>query len=163
MAEKKTGPSPVDRSKRGAKRSVLIEGHGVPVGVATAGANVNDFKLLGETLSSPPVPRPEPTPEDPQNLCLDKGYAFDVVRQLVFLMHFVGHIRPIGEEPSAAKNPRDPPRRWKVERTGSWFNRFRGLLIRWSKKPENHDALLEWASGWIALRMAYAQADCQFG
>jgi putative transposase len=53
----------------------LVEASGVPVGLAVAGANKNDFKLLAETLQSIPVPRPEPLAEAPQHLCLDKGYC----------------------------------------------------------------------------------------
>ncbi len=33
------GPSPVDRGKQGTKRSVMVEGHGIPVGVQVAPAN----------------------------------------------------------------------------------------------------------------------------
>ena len=33
-------------------------------------------------------------------------------------------------------------RRWVVERTQSWLNRFRHLLIRWAKKPDNYLAML---------------------
>jgi transposase len=48
-------------------------------------------------------------------------------------------------------------RRWVVERTHSWLNRFRGLLIRCSKKPDNHRALLQLACGLITWRMATAE------
>jgi putative transposase len=40
----------VDRAKRGTKRSLLVEASGVPVGLAVAGANQNDFKMFVETL-----------------------------------------------------------------------------------------------------------------
>ena len=45
MGGKKTGPNPTDRGKSGAKRSVLTDGHGVPVGVAIDGANRPDFTI----------------------------------------------------------------------------------------------------------------------
>jgi putative transposase len=73
--KKKPAESPVDRSKQGTKRSLLVEASGVPVGLCVAGANQNDFKLLVETLRSIPVERPEPLAEAPQHLCLDKGYC----------------------------------------------------------------------------------------
>jgi hypothetical protein len=44
-----------------------------------------------------------------------------------------------------------------VERTHSWLNRNRGLLIRWSKKPENNRALHHLAMGVIAWRAALAE------
>jgi putative transposase len=33
-------------------------------------------------------------------------------------------------------------RRWVVERTNSWHNRFRKLLVRYEKKLENYFALV---------------------
>ena len=39
--------------------------------------------------------------------------------------------------------------RWVVERTHSWMNRFRGILIRWSKKPKNYVAMLHIAFAFI--------------
>ena len=38
------------------------------------------------------------------------------------------------------------------ERTHSWFNRFRGLLVRWAKKAENYLAFLHLVCGIIAWR-----------
>jgi putative transposase len=68
---------------------------------------------------------------------------------------FAAHIRSRGEETKAiAGEAGFRARRWVVERTHSWLNRFRGLLIRWSKKPDNHRALLQLACGLIAWRMA---------
>ena len=45
-------------------------------------------------------------------------------------------------------------RRWVVERTHSWMNRFRGVLIRWEKKVENYLGLLHLACAWITYRAA---------
>jgi transposase len=131
----------------------LIEGHGIPVNLVVAPANVNDCMLVRETLTGLPVPRPVPSDQKPQNLCLDKGYAYDFVRRLVELLRFVAHIRPIGEEVDKIK--RDPaytPRRWKVERTASWLHRFRRLLIRWDKTADNHLAFLQLAAASITLQ-----------
>ena len=55
LGQEQTGPNPTDRAKRGVKRSVLVEGHGVPLGVAVDGANRNDFKMLQTTLESIPI------------------------------------------------------------------------------------------------------------
>ena len=79
---KKTGRNPTDRGKLGTKRSLLTDGRGVPLGFALAGANRNDHKLMRETLEAIPVLRPKPTPEEPQGLCLDKGYDYDEPRTL---------------------------------------------------------------------------------
>jgi putative transposase len=127
----------------------------VPVGIAVDGANRNDMKMVAETLASIPVQRPQPTPERPQGMCLDKGYDYDEVRALLQAFGFTAHIRSRGEEKKALKrNARRKARRWVVERTHSWLNRFRGLLIRWSKKPENYIAMLHFALAIITYRSA---------
>lgn len=120
-----------------------------------AGANVNDFKLLKETLDSVPVKRPKPSLHKPQNLCLDKGYDYDEARQVAKKYRYAPHIRTRGEEMRAKKRPRGgKARRWVVERTHSWYNRFRRILIRWEKKPENYKGILHLASAIIALQQA---------
>jgi putative transposase len=150
---KKTGPNPTDRAKRGVKRSMLTEGDGIPVGLAVAGANVNDFKLARETIESIPVDRPRPTRKKPQGLCLDKGYDYDEVRALAREFRYTAHIRSRGEEAQWLKRgTRHKARRWVVERTQSWMNRFRGILIRWTKKPENYLAMLHFACALITYR-----------
>jgi putative transposase len=45
-------------------------------------------------------------------------------------------------------------RRWVVERTHSWMNRFRRLLIRWEKKADNYLAFIHLACAWITYRAA---------
>ena len=125
------------------------------MGLCVAGANKNDFKLLAETLQSLPVPRPEPLAEAPQHLCLDKGYDFEEVRAVAAACGFVAHIRSRGEETEAqAHQSGQKARRWVVERTHSWMNRFRSLLIRWAKKVENYLGLLHFVCGLIAYRAA---------
>ncbi len=42
----KAGKSPVDRGRRGTKRSTVVDGKGIPVRSVTAGANRNDSPLL---------------------------------------------------------------------------------------------------------------------
>lgn len=122
----------------------MCEAAGIPVGLATDGANRNDCKLTQPTIQSVPVDRPQPTVEEPQGVCLDKAYDHDFVRELLDEHDFTPHIRSRGEE---AKELRADlghrARRWVVERIHSWINRYRSLLIRWSKKPENHRALLK--------------------
>ena len=68
------GPNPTDRGKAGTKRSLLVDGEGGPLSIVVAGANVHDAKLLEATLDATVVERPQPTEEEPQHLCLDKGY-----------------------------------------------------------------------------------------
>jgi transposase len=123
------------------------------VGLAVEGANRNDMKMARQTLESILVERPRPSAEEPQGLCLDKGYDYDEVRDLVGEFGFTAHIRSRGEEAQEWKRKaRARARRWVVERTHSWMNRFRGVLIRWSKKAENDIALLHMCFAFIIYR-----------
>jgi putative transposase len=152
---KKTGPNPTDRAKSGAKRSLLTEGHGIPIGLAIDGANRHDMKLVRATLESIVVTRPEPDETKKQNVCLDKGYDFDEVRAILAEFGFTAHIRARGEEALLLKREAGfRARRWVVERSHSWMNRFRRILIRWDKKPENYLAFLHFACALVALRAA---------
>lgn len=117
------------------------------------GANVNDFKLARETLTSIPIKRPRPSPHKPQNLCLDKGYDYNEVRELAKEFRFTAHIRSRGEEAQLIRRSANfKARRWVAERTHSWMNRFRRILIRWEKKPENYLGLLHLTLACIAYQ-----------
>jgi putative transposase len=115
------------------------------------------MKLLDDTIASTAIGRPIPTDEQPQGLCLDRGYDYDSTRESVTAQRFVPHIRTRGEDTSnQLRDPDWKPRRWVVESHHSWLNRNRGILIRWSKKDENHLALLQLASGLIAFKKVHA-------
>jgi putative transposase len=131
----------------------LTEGHGVPIGLAVDGANRNDMKLVRTTIEGIIVERPEPTEEQPQGMCMDKGYDYQEVRDTLAEFGFTAHIRSRGEEAHAIKREAGfRARRWVVERTHSWMNRFRRILIRWEKKPENYLAFLHFTCALIAFR-----------
>ena len=57
----RTEPDPTDRTKRGVKRSVMIDGRDVPPGVVFHEANYNNHKLMLTTIEAIPVRRPKPT------------------------------------------------------------------------------------------------------
>ena len=149
------GKNPTDRGKQGTKRSLLSEGGGVPIGLVVAGANRNDFKLLKETIESLVLERPLPTAGKEQGMCLDKGYDYAEVREILKEFAFTAHIRARGEEAQAIKKEAGfKVRRWVVERTHSWMNRFRAILIRWEKKAANFLALLHLACAYITFKQA---------
>jgi hypothetical protein len=50
--DEKAGRSPVDRGKRGIKRSVAVDARCIPLGVLSAPPNRHDSPLLGETLDA---------------------------------------------------------------------------------------------------------------
>ncbi len=86
---------------------------------------------------------------------MDKGYDYDDVREIVGWWGYTAHIRTRGEEKHQKQTiPGYRARRWVVERTHSWFNRFRRLLIRWEKKVENYFGMLHFVCAWITYRSA---------
>jgi transposase len=131
----------------------LIDGRGVPLAVAVAGANVPDQKLVTQTLDAIPIERPEPTSQTPHNLCLDKGYDGDPADREVRRRGYTPHVPRKINQPSKPRH-RGRARRWKVERTHSWLNRARRLLIRWEKKVANYLGFLHLQFAIITLRIA---------
>ena len=121
------------------------------------------MKLVERTLEATMIQRPEPTADQPQNMCLDKGYDYPLGawRSVKSPWGYTGHMRSRGEERvDKGTIPGYRARRWVVERTHSWLNRFRRLLIRWEKKVENYVAMLR-----FRLRLDYfpRQRGCWIG
>jgi putative transposase len=133
-----TGPNPTDRGKIGTKRHVLTDQRGIPVSVVITSANTHDMKAATETLDSVIVERPLKK----QNLCLDKGYDYPEIERESTKRRYLPHIRQRGEEKELIKLRYYSAKRWVVERTNSWHNRFRKLLVRYEKKSENYLALV---------------------
>jgi transposase len=118
-----------------------------------SGAQKHDVKLLESTLDHIVVRRPEGKNAAKQHLCGDKGYAGAPAREAIESRNYIPHVRQRGEEVQAKKrNKRYKARRWVVERTLSWLNRFRKLLVRFEKKTSSHEALLELACALIVFR-----------
>ena len=127
----------------------------MPLAVAVAGANTHDKWLVQPTLKNLAVERPAPTSRHPQHFCADKGYDYADVRELVAEWGYTAHIKSRGQEEAERKAiPGYRARRWVVERTHSWMNRFRRLLIRWEKKTANYVGFLHFACAWITFRAA---------
>src|SRR6478735_1331862 len=88
LGGKNTGPNPTDRSKSGTKRSLLVDG-----------ANRHDMKMTKATLQSIVIDRPEPTTvKSQQHMCMDKGYDYPEVYELLEDYGYTIHIRLRGEE-----------------------------------------------------------------
>jgi putative transposase len=139
-----TGPNPTDRGKLGTKRHVLTDGQGIPLSVVITAANVHDMKVAISVLDNIVVKRPSSKiNKEKQNLCLDKGYDFREIENSVINKGYLPHIPHRGEQTiTNGSNYNHTKRRWVVERTNSWHNRFRKLLVRYEKKIENYFALV---------------------
>ena len=144
-----TGPSPTDRAKSGSKRHILTDARGVPLAVTLTGANIHDKWMVGATLDACIFKAPR-GPRRPAHLCLDKGYDYQDSEAEVRARGIVPHIRRRGEKPMVGC-VRGKPRRWVVERTNSWHNQFRGLLIRWERIAANYLAMVQLACAFIAI------------
>jgi putative transposase len=146
------GPNPTDRAKPGTKKSVIVEQSGGPLGVAIAGANVHDTRLLAATIDAIVVQRPDPD-HVVQHLCLDKAYDNPTGEAACAAGGYVAHIRRIGEEKLDTWGQRThPARRWVVERTIAWLQRCRAILIRYDKKAANYRGLVQLACALLWYR-----------
>src|SRR5215207_90165 len=74
----KAGRSPVERGKRGIKRSVAVDARGIPLGVVSAPANRHDSPLLGQTLDAA---RASGLLPEGASIHLDRGYDSEATRQ----------------------------------------------------------------------------------
>ena len=131
--------------KMGTKRSVLVDGRGVPLSAVVSGANIHDSRLLVSTLKA----IRKKSREKDNNLCLDAGYVGkeDDVRA----NRMKPHIRPRSEEKQRGRGRRKA-RRWVVERVFSWLNQFRKIRIRYEKLDVSHMGLLSLCCAMIAWR-----------
>jgi transposase len=117
--------NPTDRGKSGTKRHVFTDQKGIPLSFSITGANIHDMKVAIDTLDTMIVRRPSCE----QNLCLNKGYDFPEIGKETIKRKYIPHVRQIGEAKSIGL--RHSAKRWVVERTNSWHNRFRKLLVRY--------------------------------
>jgi putative transposase len=110
--------------------------------------------LLRATLESIPIGLPDADTLE-LGLCLDKGYDYSEVYELLDEFGFTAHVRSRRQEADAIKHEASfRARRWVVERTHSWLNRFRRLLVRWEKRACTYIAMLHLACGLITWREA---------
>jgi putative transposase len=90
------GANATNRGKNRTKRSLLVEGHGLPIAIMVSRANTHDVKLLRGTLDNIVIYRPRPTSEKSQGLCLDAAYIGcdgEILRR-----GYTPHVHPRGEE-----------------------------------------------------------------
>lgn len=134
---------------------MLTEAAGVPLAVEVAPANRHDMKLVAATLAGMMCGRPGGGCKS--KLCLDLGYDYDEVRHIVHLAGFEPVILSRRDEQENKKQCGARARRWVVERTHSWLNRFRRLLVRWEKREDTYLTMLQFACGLITWRSALSK------
>ena len=144
------GPSPVDRRKQGMKRSLLVEGYGIPLGRVLAPANRHDSPLLGPTLD-----KLEDLGALPETITvhLDAGYDSAKTRALLDEREITGFIAHKGE-----KAPVQATGRWHVERTNAWHNAFGRLARCYERRQVVVEAFFDLADTIITIRSLIRRA-----
>jgi putative transposase len=119
LGEKCTGANPTDRAKCGTKRSMVVDGKGVPLPITVDAANRHDMKMTKTTSQSIVIDRPEPTRRAKQHMSMDKGYDYPGAHEILEDYGYTIHIRLIGEYRVICKRtPRYRARHSIAERIG---------------------------------------------
>jgi transposase len=169
-----TGHNPTDRSKLGkTKRHILTDKKGIPLSVViSSSASTHDIKLVTSVVNNVVIKQPSSYKTKTgrgrrrklQHLCLDKAYNSQPEEQELIKRGYVLHIpykrkRDVKEEREAkitiqhcSNRKKHSAKRWVVERTNSWHNKFRKLLTRYEKKSENYLGLIQLSGCMIIYR-----------
>ena len=134
-----TGPSPVDRRKKGTKFTLLVDRDGVPLVIrAVAGQSQ---RSLGDSADGRVVSRRGRASRDvrariPTKLYADAGYDCEATRSMLRWLGIEPHIRHRnGEHGSHLGRVR-----WVVERTISWIKGLRRMRVRYDRSATSIDA-----------------------
>jgi transposase len=123
------------------KLEVVVDASGLPLGMATAAADVSEPALLQPALGDVPVDVPAGTP-----VISDKGHDSDRLRDDLegagyepVIPHRRNRTRPSRTDGRRLRRYRH---RWKVERTNAWLHCYRGLAVRWSHYSFLYDGMV---------------------
>lgn len=146
-----TGPSPVDRRKKGTKHHLATDAGGVPLAATTTGANRHDSTQLRPLVEAiPPVRgrrgRPRKRPKAAQG---DRAYDSEPDR----LWLRERGIIPILARRNTEHGSGLGRTRWFVERTLSWLHGFGRLRRRLDRTLAVHEGLVALACALICLRL----------
>jgi transposase len=146
----KTGPSLVDRGRRGSKHHLLVDRGGAPLAWTLTEGNRNDVTQLLELLDRVPpvrgrVGRPR---RRPRTVIADRGYDHDKYRRLVWKRG----VKPIIARRQTEHGSGLGRHRWVVERTFAWLHNRRRLLIRTDRRDDIHEGFLALACCLICWR-----------
>ena len=140
-----TGPSPVDRRKKGTKFTLLVDRDGVPLVIRAVPANRSDHREILPAVTSFPVvggrcgrPRTHPA-----TLYADAGFDCEATRTILRWLGIEPHIRHKGDQHGSHLGRI----RWVVERTISWIKGLRRMRIR-------YDRSLTSINAWTSLAAA---------
>ena len=148
------GENPTDRGTTpagypGTKRQLVVGRGGVPLAAGLTGANRPDSTDFAALLGAvEPVKRSRGRPRRrPATLHADKGYDVRHCRASLRRREIADRIARKGVEDKT----RLGRHRWVVERTLAWLTRYRRLAIRYERRADIHQALLDLACAHICL------------
>ena len=143
---------------KGTKWMVATDGKGIPVALHLESASRAEIKLLETTLEKVRVPKVGPgrPKSKPQRVIADRGYDSDPHRKR-FLARGIELIVPYRKNSQKrffedGRKLRRYRKRFKVERTISWFGNFRRLLNRFEHKITSYTAFFHIACIMIVAR-----------
>jgi transposase len=146
-----TGPSPVDRARKGSKHHLICDATGVPLAVMLTGGQRNDVTQLLPLLDGvgPVRGKPGRPRQRAERLLADRGYDFDKYRRLLWQRGVKPVIARRGTEHGSGLGGE----RWVVERTFAWLHNFRRLRTRYERRAELHEAFMLLGCAVICQRM----------
>jgi hypothetical protein len=151
----KAGRSPVDRGKQGLKRSTLVEARGVPLGIASAGANRHDSKLLEPTITA--AERQLGALPTDARIHLDSAYHGKPCHKVLDDHHLVGQIAAKG-----LPAPIQVGKRWVVERSQSWMNGYGKIRRCFERDGKVVDFYLYLAAAFVTIRALIREARTRY-
>jgi hypothetical protein len=91
----RTGPSPMDRRKKGSKHTLLVDRHGVPLAIRTAGANASDHtQVIPIVLDFPRLGGQPGRPQElPDEVYTDRGFDSGATRWILAWLGAEPHVR----------------------------------------------------------------------
>lgn len=146
-----TGPSPVDRRKKGTKFTLLVDRDGVPLVLRAAPANRSDHREILPTITSFPQVSGKPgRPRTrPNKLYADAGYDSEPIRSI---LSWLG-IKPFIRKKRTKHGSHLGRVRWVVERTISWIKGLRRMRVRYDRLDTIIDAWASLAAAVVCLNI----------
>lgn len=126
----------------GTKVHLLIESHGIPVGIYLSAGERHECKAFAPLMEHVLIPRHRGRPFWPQKMAGDKGYSYPEVRGWL-KRHKIRAVIPTRKD-----QPPDPDfdkatyrKRNLIERVVGWFKECRALGTRYEKLAVSYVAL----------------------
>jgi transposase len=129
---------------------LIVDACGTPLAASLTGGNRHDVTQLLPLLDAIPRlrglrGRPR---HRPKRLYADRGYDYIKYRRLLWQRG----IQPVIARRGAPHGSGLGRTRWVVERTFAWLHQFKRLRIRYERRADLHQSLLELACAIICLR-----------